>query len=62
MKLVLTIVAVLCYNKIIKCIAKLNIKSKKEYRYDIAKQRNGIVYNKKTKKLEADQSIILPFE
>ena len=30
-------------------------------KYDVSKQRHGIVYNKKDKKLEADQSLILPF-
>ncbi|MDR2498004.1 MAG: hypothetical protein LBD28_01005 [Tannerellaceae bacterium] len=28
---------------------------------DVTKQKHGIVYNKKTKKLEADQSPITPF-
>lgn len=29
---------------------------------DSSKQRHGIVFNKRTKQLEADQSVILPFE
>lgn len=58
----LTIVAVLCVKKIVECLLNILIFSKKENRYNVAKQRNGIVYNKKTQKLEADQSIILPFE
>ena len=28
---------------------------------DVTKKRHGIVYNKKDKKLEADQTIITPF-
>ena len=28
---------------------------------DVTKQKHGIVYNKKTKRLEADQSPITPF-
>lgn len=58
----LTIVAMLCIKKIVECLLNILIFSKKENRYNVAKQRNGIVYNKKTQKLEADQSIILPFE
>ena len=58
----LTIVAMLCVKKIVECLLNILISSKKENRYNVAKQRNGIVYNKKTQKLEADQSIILPFE
>ncbi len=58
----LTIVAMLCVKKIVECLLNILIFSKKENRYNVAKQRNGIVYNKKTQKLEADQSIILPFE
>ena len=58
----LTIVAMLCVKKIVECLLNIIIFSKKENRYNVAKQRNGIVYNKKTQKLEADQSIILPFE
>ena len=58
----LTIVAMLCVKKIVECLLNILIFSKKENRYNVAKQRNGIVYNRKTQKLEADQSIILPFE
>lgn len=58
----LTIVAMLCVKKIVECLLNILIFNKKENRYNVAKQRNGIVYNKKTQKLEADQSIILPFE
>ncbi len=58
----LTVVAMLCVKKIVECILNIKVLNKKENHYDVAKQRNGIVYNKKTKKLEADQSIILPFE
>ena len=58
----LTIVAMICVKKIVEWLLNILIFSKKENRYNVAKQRNGIVYNKKTQKLEADQSIILPFE
>ncbi len=41
-----------------------NIKALRDPRnlYDITKQREGMVYNKDTEQLEADQSFILPFE
>ncbi len=54
--------AMLCVAKIVEYIINLATLSKDDNYYNVAKQRNGIVYNKKSKKLEADQSIILPFE
>ncbi|SCH63179.1 Uncharacterised protein [uncultured Bacteroides sp.] len=48
--------------KVVERIINLYALSKKESYYNIEKQRNGIVYNKENNKLEADQSIILPFE
>jgi flagellar biogenesis protein FliO len=42
-------------------IVKLNISLRKNNMYDVSKQKHSIVYNKRTGKLEADQSLILPF-
>ena len=40
----------------------LNVKALNEKNFhDVTRQKHGIVYNKKTQKLEADQSLILPF-
>ncbi len=47
--------------KLIEGIINYSIISKKENKHDVSKQRHGIVYNKKDRKLEADQSTILPF-
>ena len=47
--------------KLIEGIINLSVILKKGNRFDVSKQKNGIVYNKKEKKLEADQSMILPF-
>lgn len=47
--------------KLVENIANLSILLRKKNYYDVSKQKHGIVYNKKTKKLEADQSLILPF-
>lgn len=44
--------------------AILNLNALRQYKKhpDPMNQRHGIVYNRKTKKLEADQSPILPYE
>ena len=47
--------------KLVENIANLSVLLRKKNYYDVSKQKHGIVYNKKTKKLEADQSLILPF-
>lgn len=47
--------------KIVESICNLSVLLRKKNYYDVTKQRHGIVINKKTKKLEADQSLILPF-
>lgn len=47
--------------KLIEGIINLSVLLKKGNRFDVSRQKNGIVYNKKEKKLEADQSMILPF-
>lgn len=47
--------------KIVESVCNLSILLGKKNYYDVTKQRHGIVINKKTKKLEADQSLILPF-
>jgi hypothetical protein len=59
--ILITIVASFCVKKIVESILNIQILSKKENYYNTARLQNGMVYNKKTKKLEADQSIILPF-
>lgn len=47
--------------KTIECIINLSVLLKKENYYDSTKQHQGIVFNKRKKKLEADNSLILPF-
>lgn len=59
--LFLGVVASYLIKKLIETIINLIIIGQESKRPDLAKQRNGIVYNTKTKKLEADQSLILPF-
>lgn len=58
----LTVMALYCIKRII--IAILNLHALSQYRRtpDPINQRQGIVYNKRTNKLEADQSPILPYE
>lgn len=60
--ILLTIVALYAVKKII--FAILNLRALNQYRKspDSISQRQGIVYNKRTKKLEADQSPILPYK
>lgn len=49
------------FRKLIESIINLfTLLDKKNY-YNITMQHQGIVLNKKTKKLEADNSLILPF-
>ena len=60
--LILGLVLVFLLKKLTQCLINLVVLYKKENYLDISKQRDGIVYNTTTKKLEADQSIILPFE
>ena len=45
-------------------LTSYNLKSlyDKQSQLDTLKQKHGMVFNKKTRKLEADQSPILPFE
>ena len=54
-------VAMFLVKGLVEAIINLNVIKHEKQMPDLAKQRNGIVYNKKTKKLEADQSLILPF-
>lgn len=56
-----TILIMFFLKKIVESICNLSVLLRKKNYYDVTKQRNGIVINKKTKKLEADQSLILPF-
>lgn len=57
----LCILAMFLIKKIVEGVFNLNVVLRKDNTRDISKQRNGIVLNTKTKKLEADQSLILPF-
>lgn len=59
--LILGIAAIFFMKQIIENTIDLHVSCKNKNRYDVSKQRNGIVLNKRTKKLEADQSLILPF-
>ena len=60
--IVLITVAIMFFTrKFVESIFNLAFLLKKKNRYDVTSQRQGIVLNKKTKKLEADQSLILPF-
>lgn len=56
-----SVVAIHAARKIIEGIANLAIVVKKRKHPDLPVQRNGIVFNKKSGKLEADQTCILPF-
>jgi hypothetical protein len=59
--ILLTIAIMFFTKKIVENIFNLNILLRRKNYYDVSNQKHGIVLNKKTKKLEADQSIILPF-
>lgn len=69
MQIILSIIAIICagvctviaVNKLIKSLLNITTLLQKENFHDGTKQKHGIVYNTKTKKLEADQSLILPF-
>ena len=54
------VVVVVC-KKIVESFINLRIILKKNNTLDVTKQRHGVVLNKNKKKLEADQTIILPF-
>jgi len=57
----LTIVIMFFIRKLVESVFNLTFMLRKKNSYDVSNQRHGIVLNKETKKLEADQSIILPF-
>ena len=57
----LTIVIMFFIRKLVESVFNLTFMLRKKNLYDVSNQRHGIVLNKETKKLEADQSIILPF-
>lgn len=57
----LSILAMFLIKKLVEGVFNLKVVLKKDNPRDISKQRNGIVLNTKTKKLEADQSLTLPF-
>lgn len=56
-----TIFIMFFLKKIVESFCNLSILLRKKNYYDVTKQRHGIVINKKKKKIEADQSLILPF-
>lgn len=58
----LGILAIVLFTKFIFSIFNLRDVTNKNLANDVTRQRNGIVFNNKTNKLEADQSIIYPFE
>ena len=47
--------------KIIECLLNLSVLFNKKNYYDGTLRHESMVINKRTKKLEADQSLILPF-
>lgn len=60
--LVFSAIAVMFFTrKFIESVINLSVSLKKKNYYNITMQHQGIVLNKKTKKLEADNSLILPF-
>lgn len=60
--IILTIAIMFFTKKFVENILNLIFILNKKNRYDISNQKHGIVLNKETKKLEADNSIILPFQ
>lgn len=59
--LVLGGVASFLMKKLIETIINISIINKESKCPNLSKQRHGIIFNTKTNKLEADQSLILPF-
>ena len=59
--LVTSVIIMYLIRKLVESIINLSILLRKENHFDVTKQRKGIVLNKRTKKLEADNSLILPF-
>lgn len=60
--IILTIAIMFFTKKFVESIFNLIFILKKKNRYDVSNQRHGIVLNNETKKLEDDNSIILPFQ
>jgi hypothetical protein len=56
-----TIAIMFFIKKLVESVINLSYLSKDKNLYDVSNQKHGVVLNKKTKKLEADQSVILPF-
>lgn len=52
--------AVLVVRELVKSLSNLITLFKDGYKREVINQRNGMVFNKKNNKLEADQSVILP--
>lgn len=57
----LSCIAVFLIRSIVETGIDLRVAMKEGKAPDRSKQKHSIVYNKKTQKLEADQSLILPF-
>lgn len=55
------ILVMCCIKKIIECCCNLSVLFNEENYYDGTLKHENMVINKETKKLEADQSLILPF-
>lgn len=60
--IILTIAIMFFTKKFVESIFNLIFILKKKNWYDVSNQRHGIVLNNETKKLESDNSIILPFQ
>ena len=59
--IVASIAAMYFMKKFVESVINLSVSLKKRNYYDKRLQHQGIVFNKRTKKLEADNSLILPF-
>jgi hypothetical protein len=57
----ITVAIMFFIKRLVESIFNLKISLRQKSYYDVSNQRHGIVLNKKTKRLEADQSVILPF-
>lgn len=58
---VTSIVIMYLFKKLVESLCRISVAMSKKNHYEVSNQRHGVVINKKEKKLEADQSLILPF-
>ena len=59
--IVASVLAIHASRRIIEGIANLVVVFKRRRHTDLPVKRNGIVFNKKTGKLESDQTCVMPF-